>query len=351
MKEEPEKALFIFGYPRSGTTLLWSLLNTHSKIKLFLEPELIRGMLFAGLKFSDRVNRRQCRDLLEKMGQLGVTKRHLSTLPDENLANLVSATKELSFKEVYELLLPRPRDARVWGEKSLGNAFYIDKLQELYPNAVFVNIVRNPCAALLSHYRKKNAASRAGRPVLEMRSVKFFAHSALLWKRWVKAVERSRRRLKDAAVIQVVYKDFVNNPEEKLREICGAAGIEFEPQMLDVSQRRKSSQISPEFKYAHRNLTRPIDPERAKAGGELPGWASYIVEKYAAEEMEKYGFPTGANRAGLMEKIRVDAHLLLLNKKIRSDVDQRIAGRKYPYDPANQTFLQKKRSEVSTGTD
>lgn len=335
-----QKPLFIFGYPRSGTTLLWALLNAHSKINLTLEPELIRGMLFAGLKFSDIVDRKTYKELLEKMKGLGVTARHLSSLTKHKLSDFVGSSEDMSFKEIYEFLLPKPHNAEVWGEKSLGNIFYISKLHKIYPNAVFVHIIRDPRATLLSNYRKRIFASKPYEPIFDMRSVRFFAQGALLWKNWLAAVERARRAVGNASIIQFRYRDIVSEPKKYLRKICDAVGVDFEPEMLDAAKRKKMSKIKSEFAYAHQNIARPINPGRAVANRELPGWASYIVEKYTAEEIEKYGFSKSENQINFNEKLRIKLQLLIYNRKIQSEVVRQISIRNYAYNSASlQKFL------------
>ncbi len=332
MKNSVRCPLFVFGYPRSGTTLLWSLLNAHSEIRLVLEPELIRGMLAAGLKFSEHANRKGYAGLLEKMRRIGLTRRHLDSLADEKLSEFINHSENLSFREIYEFLLPKPTGAKIWGEKSLGNSFHIGKLHEIYPNAAFVHIVRDPRAVLLSHYRKKFSASKPSQPRFGSEEIRFFAQGAMLWKRWNAAVEKGCQNMKDATFIQFRYRDIVGAPEKYLRLICGKLGVEFEPQMLEVKRRSESSSVKSEFAYAHRNLIKPINANRAKANLELPGWASYIVEKYAAGEIKKFDFPLSENRCGLSDKLKIEAQLLVYGQKLHFDVKRKIAMRRRVYN-------------------
>lgn len=334
MAKTPKCPIFIFGYPRSGTTLLWALLNAHSKIRLVLEPELVRGMLLAGLRFSKRSNHKEHAKSLEKMKKIGATNQHLSSLPDEIISDFVNCRKNLSFKEIYETLLPIPENSEIWGAKSLGNSFYIPKLYQLYPNAAFFHIVRDPRAVLLSHYRKKFAGSKPCTPEFGMKEVRFFAQSALLWKRWLWAVKKSRQNLKNATIIQIRFKDLINHLEKNLRQICTAIGVDFEPKMLETSSRK--SKLKSEWEYAHQNLSQPIDTNRAKASRELPEWACYIVEKYAAKEMKELGYSLSEKQCSYAEKIRIESQLLIYNKKIHKDVDEKIARRKPFYHLAAQ---------------
>src|SRR5262249_26925472 len=143
--------LFILGYPRSGTTLLRALLGAHPQIHLVNEPELIRGIRTAGFGIHDHVAQEGRSRLLRVLNTIGLCRRHLSTLPPETLDRFLADQKDLSFKELYECLLPKPDEVTIWGEKSLSNIFHIHELVQLYPNALFVHVVRNPQATLHSY--------------------------------------------------------------------------------------------------------------------------------------------------------------------------------------------------------
>lgn len=302
-----------------------ALLGAHSKIDLVNEPELIRGMISAGVSVSDQIKPQDYSNLLQSIKKVGVSNRHLSTLPEETLSKLSSYSEGISFREFYEHLLPKPEDAEIWGEKSLGNVFYIRELHQVYPDAIFIHIVRDPRAALLSLYRKKFAGSKDLVPTLERKSIRFFAHNAIRWKRWLDTVRESRDSLGGNAVIEVKYEDLVVEPERELRRLCENIGIGFEPEMMNASRRKKDPVItSGVYAYAHQNINRAINPDRANANEELPEWASYVVEKYVADDLKGLGFDSEKASTGILEKIRVEMELILSEKKIQFRIDKDI---------------------------
>ncbi len=331
MKHSFKNPLFILGYPRSGTTLLRALLGSHTKISLMHEPELIRGMRFAGISISEVIERESYPHVLERLQKVSVCRRHLSTLSSEKISELINYPEDLSFREIYEFLLPKPDDVEIWGEKSLGNVFYIPEIYKLYPKAIFVHIVRDPRAALLSHYRKKFAASADCLPTLDRKGIRFFAHGAIRWKKWLEAVNEARQNLDETVIIQTRYRDLVTEPEKEMRRICSAVGVNFEPEMLAASHRKNDPVMLPGGvygTYAHQNLTQTINPKRAMADKELPDWASYIVEKYVASDLENLGFDSNKKPIGIANKIKIEMELLLAEKKIYSKVSRNIDNRK-----------------------
>ena len=323
--------LFVLGYPRSGTTLLRALIGSHSKIRLLHEPELIRGIRSAGIPISERIKRENYPQMLEQLQNVSVCRRHLSTLSEEKLAELINHPKDLSSKEIYEFLLPKPEDVEVWGEKSLSNVFYIQELHKLYPNAIFVHIIRDPRAALLSHYRKKFAGSVDCSPVLGRKDIRFFAQSSIRWKYWLDAVDSARDLLGKSVIVRVRYKDIVREPKKNLKQICAKIGVEFEPEMMKESQRKDDPVMSSSGiygTYAHQNLIKSINPKRADAGKELPKWASYIIEKYVGDDLKDLGYNLRKERITITEKIRIKTELLLSEKKINLQVKEQINSRK-----------------------
>ena len=330
MNPTTKNPLFILGYPRSGTTLLRALLGTHSQIHLVNEPELFRGLLTAGRCIPDVIEREGFPRLLEELRLVGACRQHLSTLSSERLSEFTNHTKNLSFKEVYEFLLPKPDAVTVWGEKSLGNVFYISEMLKLYPNSLFIHIVRDPRESLLSHYRKKFAHSNACRPPLNVHSIRFFTHGALLWNQWYRAVKMACESFGEHAIIQLAYRDLVTNPEKQLKQICQNLGLDYEPGMLNPSRRHTDPALMSDSagSYAHKNLDQPINPERAEAYKELPEWASYIVESLSGPHLTELGFAPTYREASAFEKVRVYIEMIVARRKIQSRIRREIAIRR-----------------------
>ena len=327
MEKSLKNPLFILGYPRSGTTLLRALLGSHTKIHLLHESELIHAMRSAGISVSEPIKRENYPQILEQLQKINVCRRHLSALPSEKISELINCPDDLSLKEIYEFLLPKPENVEIWGEKSLGNVFHIPELRELYQNAVFVNIIRDPRAALLSHYRKRFATSSDYLPVFERRSIRFFVHGAVEWKRWLDSVNTARDLFGDDVIVQVRYEDLITEPEKHLKRICAKVGVEFEPDMMNESLRKNDPVVAAGVSnsYAHhRNLAKPINPKRAAAGNELPKWASYIIEKYTADDLRNLGYNLKKEPIDIVEKMRINTETLLNNtkKKIRLKVNK-----------------------------
>jgi hypothetical protein len=144
------------------------------------------------------------------------------------------------------------------------------------------------------------------------------------WCSWLAAGNEAADLLGKNVVIQLRYEDLVTHPEYELMNICRTLGLEFNPCMLEVTEREKDPVLATESAYAHRNLEGPVDATRAKAGQDLPDWACHIVERYAGRALKDLGYNcNGRSRSiGLIRRLKVAADLLLSEKKLRDQLQK-----------------------------
>ena len=292
--------IFIFGFPRSGTTLLRAVLGQHSRVQLINEPELIFALRHAGFTLENEVAKDDRPGLLKDIKQIGLSRRHLGRLPEVVVRNFLTAEEPMAFKETYEALLPRPKDANlVWGEKSLNNLFCAKELNALYPKAVLVHIVRDARAAILSYYFKKMA--KAEKPIesgpdqmpaaISGKATNFFATQAILWRHWLETARAARAAHPSDRWFEVRFEDLLKTPEAILEPICRASGLDYEPEMIDPESRKADPVLATDASYAHRNIARAIDPSRARSFENLPLEILWVVERYAGEMLSQYRYP------------------------------------------------------------
>jgi hypothetical protein len=142
------RLLTIVGYPRSGTTLLWAVLNQSPFISLANESELWLALRTAGYSVESVFPVQTRQHLIHELKRIGLTRLHLESLPGDILSDFPNCEQTLSFREVFEKLLPRTDcNKLLWGEKSLNNLSFAEDIKRLYPEAVFPHILRDPRAA------------------------------------------------------------------------------------------------------------------------------------------------------------------------------------------------------------
>jgi len=190
------------------------MLNAHSKIMVTYEWNILNRY--------ERVFRdhglEALADVVEESGVL--TAR--SILADQELRGRAD---DQSFAMVIARLFrehAKSQGKQYWGDKYPGYTQDVRRLAELFPNAFFVHIVRDPRAVALSWERTRWGPKTAPSAATA----------------WARRVEHARVAMQDLSAersIAVLYEDLVNHPEQTLRNICEKFGVDFQPQLLESS--------------------------------------------------------------------------------------------------------------------
>jgi hypothetical protein len=319
--------LFIFGFPRSGTTLLRSILNAHPEIRLVNEPDLIPSLRMAGFGIWDRLNRSGRERFLQDYGNSTFGKRHLGTLPPERARQFAERVEDFGFREAFEFLLPRPDNVPVWGAKTLRLGFYLPDIRAMFPNALCISLIRDPRAAILSLYRKRRLRGADEQPRFERKTISFFAYNSLLWCEWIRTARQMQRDLGSSFVRELRFEDFVAEPKANVSSLCAALGVPQDPRMLDKMRRAADPVATPEFDHAHSRITQDVDARRADACKELPAWATYVVEHFARNVMQELGYKTGETLPSAPMKLLVRARLAFMTERLRRKTAREIERR------------------------
>jgi hypothetical protein len=318
------RPVFIIGAARSGTNLVRALLSAHPSIELRNEPELVLSLIRAGVGPDDAVPREDRVQLLFELGRTGLTRQHMSALPPAVIEEFLTADEHLGLKDVYELLLPRPDPELVWGEKSLGNAYLIPEIASLYPDALFVHVMRDPRAATRSWVALRYLEDEKHALELDQQSLVFVAYSAMRWANWTEAIDRDVQTLPDAASTTVRFEELVEDPRSVLQRLCSQLEIEFDERMLDPESRRNDPAVDSR-EAAHRRLLEPIDPARASSGDQLPLWAATVVEHYAGEGMARHGYGRREEELPAAERSKLNAQLEFVEPILRERLARDLA--------------------------
>ncbi len=229
---------FIVCSPRSGSTLLRAMLDNHSDLAIPPESHFIAPFLHqARSEFS------------------------LEALTRVVTAHPRFAMWGLSCEEIWDLEAP-PVDARAaframyqtyarhqgksrFGDKTPGYALDLPGLAELFPEAVFVHLVRDGRDVALSLVQADFGPTT-------------LTEAAAFWVSRAQKARADGRLLGSERYLELRYEDLVVNPEREIRRICGFIRLPFEESMLD--HRRNAERIisSTSVPSSHRNLLRPL---------------------------------------------------------------------------------------------
>lgn len=217
---------------------------------------------------------------------------------------------------VWELLLRAgvQNGARVVMDKSLDSVHYADELMRLFPDMLFLNVVRDPRAQVASMNR----------------AIIHDFDTMLNAKTWVDAhvtacalMERYPDR-----VLTIRYEDFLASQEETLKKVCAFFGIDYLPEMLDVSRSTEAQQIAQLSALWASNCFPPIVANVDKFKKQLSMEEIEVIETLAKEYMYVYGYEL-MTKAGAA----IDEHTIKAARE-RSDAGRQAAWR----DLANNNY-------------
>lgn len=213
--------LFMFGFERSGTTLLSMMVGAHPDIAV---PLTVTGLWY---RYAERLVayhdlatpedlERLVTDLLaEERIQLWDTK--LSA--NEVLEDLVPESYA-SVVERFHCLYARHKGKRLWGNLDIATLDEMDIANRWFPKARFLHIVRDGRDVALSHETMPYGTSNT-------------LECAEHW------VQRLRTNLKMGAILgperyQVIrYEDLILDSETTLERICQFIDVKYSPTMLE----------------------------------------------------------------------------------------------------------------------
>jgi protein-tyrosine sulfotransferase len=210
-------AIFCGGSPRSGTTLLYSLLNAHDDIFMAFETGLLSGN----------------RDLERIHGR--------TKLPLQELRTLYRRSN--CYAEFAERILSRLANnagKRRWGDKSPVNVTLIAGIFRYFPNSRFIHIIRDGRDAVCSI---RNHPPSLGNKY----EVNPWDKSIQLWESWTRQGLAWRH---DPRYYEIKYETLISEPNKALADLFQWLG---EPWEEDVLLKAKSTRVA-----SHPGISKPI---------------------------------------------------------------------------------------------
>ncbi len=193
-----EKIIFIIGLPRSGTTLLEQILAAHSKISSGGETNC---MTIALSKYGAEASRlTSLNELTEQRKQLQNIYHHYKHLLNEKYSST-------------NLII----------DKTLNLNHQLGIIQQVFPNAIFIKINRDPKTTAWSCFRTFFSSGLSWSYDLD--NIKhFFQYEDKLFTHW--------RTLFSDNILEISYEDLIAAPQKVIEQCCIHIGVDFEENML-----------------------------------------------------------------------------------------------------------------------
>lgn len=250
--EHPDP-VFLVGFPRSGTTLLDTILMGH--------PDTV---------------------VLEEQPPLNNCDKRIggmAAIPGLDAAE-VAGLRRFYFDEVAKVA-PKPLGSgRMLVDKS---PLFLSKavlIQRLFPNARFILALRHPCDVLLSCFMSNFRLNDAMSNFLRLEDAAQFYD--LTFRHWERA-----RELFSLNVHTIVYERLVENVEAEVRPLFDSLGLEWRDEALDHRATAKARGLITTASYAQ-----VVEPIYKRAAGRWEKYRAHLepVLPVLRPWVEKFGY-------------------------------------------------------------
>jgi hypothetical protein len=219
--------IFVVGVPRSGTTLVQSLLAAHDEVTSFTESHLF-ARHFTLLPGSSRavLTRDPGPRLRRFLAENGVAAPAAAAWFDHSATRpLLPFRTAAAGRRLLRVLdeMAAGRSAPVWVEKTPRHLRYLPFLGRLAatgPRTCFVHVIRDGLDVVAS----LRAASRSWERAYDLEECA---------RRWNDDVAFSLGRVGSPNDRFVLYEELTDDPEPVLRRLVAALGLAWQPQMLE----------------------------------------------------------------------------------------------------------------------
>lgn len=192
----------------------------------------------------------------------------MSTAEDRNPRSVFIATMDM---------LTSAAGKSRWAEKTPGNVFFANVLLDMFPEAKFVFVKRDPRAVVAS-----------------MNRVRFYPAdsvvNALNVKHYLKWIRRAEQSLPSASCKTLQYEDLLASPGKILPELCCFLELPYEPEMLLFYDNSKKTMDPNAVSNFNRLAAGPLDSRNANRWREtLPADEQAIIQYVLRRELTEEG--------------------------------------------------------------
>ncbi|HWC13733.1 MAG TPA: sulfotransferase [Actinomycetota bacterium] len=269
-----EAPFFIVGSARSGTTLLRLILNAHPKVAVPPESrfviELYRG--------SQRIEIDPFLSALASHKRFQTWDLPIAVVTEE-LRSMAGDATEVAYPEAITAAFrayARVNGKSRWGDKTPRYVEHLELLARLFPTARFIHLIRDGRNVALSYANVPFGPKTIGK-------------AAALWAKRVCAGYQVGRSVLADRYLEVLYEDLVEDAEGETRDICAFIGVEFDPGMLDYTERARGSVLQRASAYNPHVTEKPTANVRSWQDSMPPDQVE-VFEAVAGDTLSLIGY-------------------------------------------------------------
>lgn len=290
-----DTGLFLVGAPRSGTTLLQTILAHHEDLYSAPETSFFNRIVpELGVEFRNPEKR--------------VTSVHLELIENDfrymtgiplSLKDKVS--EGASILNVFEAMMMSFNKAgkKRWIEKTTNHARAMLLIRQFYPQARFIHLIRDPVDSVGSMIRIRPTDLRDFR-------IRYVSPIFGFARVWQKCVNGALRYPHQKNVLHVFYEDLVRRPADTLKIVCDFVDIRYTDDLLHGFEHEADTLVSVKRSPWQESNTQPGIRERniGKARRELFAGDVWLIQRAVKELASDMGYYATSHRAPLHSRIR-----------------------------------------------
>ncbi len=195
-ENDDKNPIFIIGFPRSGTTLLDTILRSHPKVEVIEEKPIINEFIKI-LNENINFNFSNLRDLnIKLLNEMRVS-----------YFEILNNYTEYDKKKIYIDKMPL-------------NIIYVGEIVRIFPNAKFILSIRHPCDCILSCYMQSFLLNDSMANFIDLESTtKFYNKVMILWQQYLGLFKINYHLIR--------YEDVVNNFEFTINKLLNFLDLEW----------------------------------------------------------------------------------------------------------------------------
>ncbi|MBO2447929.1 sulfotransferase [Actinomadura barringtoniae] len=272
------RPVFIIGCPRSGTTLLQQMLDSHPRVALPAETRFTLTSYQARCTFGDlreADNRRRLGEWITRRGQTKFDTMGLD--PDAIVERIVAGPPTIgsAVETVFRSYASAHGKAR-WGDKRPSYFRKVPLLLRMFPDAQFVHLIRDGRDAVAS-----------------LRSMPWYGGdlytAALTWREAIDTGRRLARSFGPDTYFEFQYEHLVADPERELRRLCAFLGEDYDPGMTEPHHVARRT-IPPERLWHLRTLEKVNSDRVGTWNDRFEPWELGLVETVLTAGLSDYGY-------------------------------------------------------------
>ena len=281
MADDP---IFIFGAPRSGTSLLSRILNAHPDIGIPYETMLYR-QIYPWRRYYGDLTKQPNRERLVDDVLASWWVHFWNPVPDRD--RVLANYDRHDFHGVLEALMRawlETQGKRRWGEKSPHHTFEWRVIADAFPTARVIHLIRDGRDVAVS-WKKAPFGPRD------------YDTLARQWVAYIDAGAACRQALDPERFLEVRYEDLLKDTESVTRRIADFLSTTYHPDMVAFHEKQSDYPTDPRNRG---NLLRPVISHNAgKWKTEMSATELRHFEAVAGPTLERSGYDKALENARL----------------------------------------------------